>query len=141
MTIKQLSIFMENRPGSLVRILRTLAAGGISIIVSTLGDTEGFGIYRIICSDAEKAFRILREKGISATVANVYAIRLHEDKPGTAAKVMEDINAYGVNVKYMYSFVFGGHGIIVFRADNADKADEAVMLGKMDYLTEQDLSN
>lgn len=139
MTIKQLSIFVENRPGALVRILHMLADGGISIIVSTLGDTDGFGIYRVICTDAERAFRILREKGISATISNVYAIRLHEDKPGTAAKVMADITNAGVDVRYMYSFVFGGHGIIVFRADNTDKADEAIMLGKMDYLTEDDL--
>ena len=60
MTIKQLSIFMENRSGALLRVLEMLRDNGISIVVSTLGDTDGFGIYRVICNDTEKAFKLLR---------------------------------------------------------------------------------
>ena len=88
MTIKQLSIFMENRSGALLRILEMLRDNGISIVVSTLGDTDGFGIYRLICSDTEKAFRILRDKSISVTISNVYAIRLAGNRPGAAAEVV-----------------------------------------------------
>ena len=80
MTIKQLSIFMENRSGALLRILEMLRDNGISIVVSTLGDTDGFGIYRLICSDTEKAFRILRDKSLSVTISNVYAIRLADNR-------------------------------------------------------------
>ena len=76
MTIKQLSIFIENRSGALLQILEMLRDNDINIVVSTLGDTDGFGIYRVICSDTEKAFKILREKNISATISNVYAVRL-----------------------------------------------------------------
>ena len=75
MTIKQLSIFVENRSGALLSILEMLRDNGINIVVSTLGDTDGFGIYRLICDDTEKAFKMLRDKNISATISNVYAIR------------------------------------------------------------------
>ena len=139
MTIKQLSIFMENRSGALLRILEMLRDNGISIVVSTLGDTDGFGIYRLICSDTEKAFRILRDKSLSVTISNVYAIRLADNRPGAAAEVVEKITKAGFGIKYMYSFMFAGNGIVVFRADNTDKAEEVVMLEKFDYITEEEL--
>lgn len=139
MTIKQLSIFIENESGALLRVLKMLRDNGISIIVSTLGDTDGFGIYRIICNDAEKAFRVLREKNINATITNVYAIRLADNKVGAAADVVEKITSMGVGVKYMYSFLYDGKGIVVFRTDNNDKTEEAIMLKKLDYITEKDL--
>lgn len=141
MTIKQLSIFMENRSGSLLNILEMLRDNGVSIVVSTLGDTDGFGIYRLICSDTEKAFKVLHDKNISVTISNVYAIRLPENKPGAAADVVAKITKSGVGIKYMYSFMFGGHGIVVFRADNNDRAEEVVMLEKLDYITEAELKN
>lgn|SRR5574344_1296645 len=140
MTIKQLSIFIENQSGALLRVLKMLRDNGISIIVSTLGDTDGFGIYRIICNDAEKAFKVLREKHINATITNVYAIRLADNKVGAAAEVVEKMTEAGITVKYMYSFLYSGNGIVVLRTDNNDKAGEVIMLKKLEYLTEEDLA-
>ncbi len=140
MTIKQLSIFIENKSGTLLRVLEMLRDNNISIVVSTLGDTDGFGIYRVICSDTEKAFKVLRDKNINATITNVYAIRLADNKVGAAAEIVEKMTKAGVYVKYMYSFLYGGKGIIVFRTDNNDKADEVVMLNKLDYLSEEELA-
>lgn len=139
MTIKQLSIFIENKSGALLDVLKLLRDNGISIVVSTLSDTVEFGIYRIICDDTDKAFKILREKGINATLSNVHAIRLADNKVGAAADVMALITEAGVGVKYMYSFLLEGKGVLIFRADNNDKANEAIMLNKLDFLTESDL--
>ncbi len=141
MTLKQLSIFIENKSGALLRVLEMLRDNGISIIVSTLGDTDGFGIYRVICDDTEKAFKILREKNISATVSNVYAIRLADKKIGAAADIVALMTKEGVQIKYMYSFLFDGRGILVLRTDNHDKADEVIMLNKLDYLSEGDIAD
>ena len=141
MTIKQLSIFVENRSGALLHVLEMLRDNGINIVVSTLGDTDGFGIYRIICTDTEKAFKMLRDKNISATVSNVYAIRLANNQPGAAAEVVAKITNAGVGIKYMYSFMFAGNGIVVFRADNNDKAEEVIMLEKMEYISEKELGS
>ncbi len=140
MTIKQLSIFIENQSGALLKVLEMLRDNGISIIVSTLGDTDGFGIYRIICNDTEKAFKILRAQNISATISNVYAIRLADNKPGAAAELVHQITTAGISIKYMYSFLYGGKGIIVFRPDNNDKSEEVIMLQKLDYITEAELA-
>lgn len=139
MTIKQLSILIENRQGTLSRVLRTLADNHISIIVSTLADTDGFGIYRVICSDADRAFRALHEGGINVTLSNVFAVRLAEDTPGTAARVIDLFTTAGINIKYMYSFLLRDRGIVTLRLDQEDRAQEIVMLHKLDTVSEDEL--
>ncbi|MBQ9237035.1 MAG: amino acid-binding protein [Prevotella sp.] len=139
MTIKQISIFIENKSGALLNILKLLRDNGISIIISNISDTADFGIYRLICSDTEKAFAILRDKGINATIANVYAIRLADNKVGAAADVMTLITEAGVGIKYMFSFLLDGKGVLLFRADDEAKANEVIMLNKLDFLNESDL--
>lgn len=139
MTIKQLSIFIENKSGALLNVLKLLRDNGISIIISNISDTLDFGIYRLICDDTDKAFRILRDKGINATVSNVFAIRLADNKVGAAADAMTLITEAGVGIKYMFSFLLDGKGVLIFRADDENKATEAVMLNKLDFLSESDL--
>lgn len=139
MTIKQISIFIENKSGALLNVLKLLRDNGISIIISNVSDTSEFGIYRLICSDTEKAFTILRNKGINATISNVYAIRLADNKVGAAADVMTLITEAGVGIKYMFSFLLNGKGVLLFRADDENKANEVIMLNKLDFLNESDL--
>ncbi|MBR6190607.1 MAG: amino acid-binding protein [Prevotella sp.] len=139
MTVKQISIFMENKSGALLNVLKLLKDNGISIVISNISDTADFGIYRIICNDTEKAFKILREKNVNVTLSDVHAIRLKDNKVGAAADVMTLITEAGVGIKYMYSFMLDGKGVLTFRADNPEKANEVVMLNKLDFLTETDL--
>ena len=130
---------MENKSGALLNVLKLLRDNGISIVISNVSDTADFGIYRIICSDTEKAFKILREKNINVTLTDVHAIRLKDNNVGAAADVMALITEAGVGIKYMYSFLFDGKGVLIFRADNAEKANEVIMLNKLDFLSEADL--
>ena len=139
MTVKQISIFMENKSGALLNVLKLLKDNGISIVISNISDTADFGIYRIICNDTEKAFKILREKNVNVTLSDVHAIRLKDNNVGAAADVMTLITEAGVGIKYMYSFMLDGKGVLTFRADNPEKANEVVMLNKLDFLTETDL--
>lgn len=139
MTIKQISIFIENKSGALLSILKLLRDNGINIIISNISDTSDFGIYRLICSDTDKAFKILRDKGINVTITNVYAIRLADNKVGAAADVMTLITEGGVDIKYMFSFLLDGKGVLLFRADNEEKANEVIILNKLDFLTDEDL--
>ena len=133
MTVKQISIFMENKSGALLNVLKLLKDNGISIVISNISDTADFGIYRIICNDTEKAFKILREKNVNVTLSDVHAIRLKDNKVGAAADVMTLITEAGVGIKYMYSFMLDGKGVLTFRADNPEKANEVVMLNKLDF--------
>ena len=59
MTIKQLSIFIENKGGTLIRVLDLLSQAGIQIIASTVADTKDYGIYRVLCNEPAKAYLIM----------------------------------------------------------------------------------
>ena len=69
MTKKQLSIFIENKEGTLIKVLELLSKAGIQIIASTIADTKDYGIYRVICDKPEDAYLILKEAGINLEYA------------------------------------------------------------------------
>ena len=87
MTVHQLSVFIENKSGALVRVLRLLKQENIQLIASTIADTADFGIFRIICSEPEKACRVLKEAGVAVSLCEVFAVEL-DDRPGKAAEVI-----------------------------------------------------
>ena len=118
--MKQLSIFIENKRGTLLTVLNVLKEAGIQIIASTVADTQDFGIYRVICNQPEKACLVLKEQGITVTLTDVFTIEL-EDKPGEAARVMAIFAEAGINISYMYSFLVSGKGILVFRTSDTEK--------------------
>lgn len=125
MTVKQLSIFLENKYGSLVKVLQILKNENIQIIASTIADTDEYGIFRIICNDPVKANEKLKENSISVSLCDVFAISLI-DKPGMAANVIESLAAEGVSISYLYSFLYEGKGVLIFKTDNLDKAKEII---------------
>ncbi len=123
--MKQLSIFIENKRGTLLTVLNALKGAGIQIIASTISDTQDFGIYRIICDDPERAFTVLKEQGITATITDVFAIQL-EDKPGEAARVLALFAEADISIAYMYSFLLSGNGILVFRTSDTEKTKQVI---------------
>lgn len=123
--MKQLSIFIENKRGTLLTVLNVLKEAGIQIIASTISDTQDFGIYRIICDDPERAFIVLKEQGITATITDVFAIQL-EDKPGEAARVLALFAEADISISYMYSFLLSGKGILVFRSSDTEKTKQII---------------
>ena len=123
--MKQLSIFIENKRGTLLTVLNVLKGAGIQIIASTISDTQDFGIYRIICDDPERAFIVLKEQGITATLTDVFAIQL-EDKPGEAARGLALFAEADISIAYMYSFLLSGKGILVFRTSDTERTKQLI---------------
>lgn len=139
MTIHQLSIFIENKSGTLVKVLKVLKEEGIQLIASTIADTAEYGICRIICSEPVKAYEVLRNTGVAVSLCEVFAIEL-DDKPGCAADAIELFAREGISIAYLYSFLLGGKGVLVFRTDNPDKAREVITVNKLCVIPEKDLS-
>ena len=139
MTINQLSIFIENRSGTLIKVLEVLKQADIQIIASTIADTAEYGIYRLICSEPLRAFEELKKAGVAVAQSDVFAIEL-DNQPGRAADAIETFSKAGISITYMYSFLLRGKGILVFRTDNREKAREAIILNNMKFIAEQDLS-
>ncbi len=137
MTIKQLSIFIENKGGTLINVLNLLSKAGIQIIASTIADTKGFGIYRVLCNNPAQAYLILKEAGINVQLSDVFALSI-DDQPGRAAEAVKEISDSGVSILYLYSFLWKGKGVLVFRADQSEKAKETIMLNKLTFFTQDD---
>lgn len=142
MTVKQLSIFAENRPGRLSAITKLLADNGINIRAMSVADTKDFGILRLIVNDADKAVAALKAGNCAVTVANVLAIRI-PDVPGGLAAAMQVLYDNNVSVEYMYSaFVSekSAEAYLILRADSNEKAEEAFD-GKYKLLSQEELLN
>lgn len=140
MTVKQLSIFAENRPGRLSAITELLAKNNINIRAMSVADTKDFGILRLIVNDAEKAVKALRDGGCAVSVTNVLAIQL-PDRPGGLAEAMKVLYENNVSVEYMYSaFVSekSAEAYLILRADSNEAAEEAFE-GKYTLLTQEEL--
>lgn len=139
MTVHQLSVFVENKSGTLLKVLELLKEAEIQLIASTISDTVEYGIYRIICSDPQRAFQTLNNAGISANVSEVFAITL-DNYPGRAADAIKSFTDVGIGISYLYSFLLGGKGILVFRTDDAAKTRDMITKNNMSYLEDKDLN-
>lgn len=140
MTIHQLSVFVENKSGTLLQVLELFKVAGIQLIASTISDTVEYGIYRIICSEPERAFETLKNAGIAAKVSEVFAITL-DNTPGRAADAIRSFSDEGIGISYLYSFLLAGKGILVFKTDDSEKTRNVILSKKLSYIEEKDLNN
>ncbi|MCM1227922.1 MAG: ACT domain-containing protein [Clostridium sp.] len=104
MTIKQISIFVENKPGRLKEVTNILKDNSINIRALSIADTKDFGILRIIVNDPEKACAALKNAKCTVTITEVLAVGI-EDKPGGITTVMDTLYENKISVEYMYAFV------------------------------------
>jgi hypothetical protein len=127
MQLRQISIFLENKPGQLSQICRDLADAGISITTLSLADSSDFGIVRMIVDDHEKAQNVLTGKGHVVNVCTVVAVAV-PDTPGGMAGVTAVLDSVGVNIEYSYAFAFhaGEKAVLVFRFTDNAKAEAAL---------------
>lgn len=139
MTVHQLSIFVENRQGTLIKVLQLLKEANVQLIASTIADTVEYGIYRVICSEPERAFEILKAQGISVALSDVFAIEL-DNEVGRAADTLTLFSEEEISIAYMYSFLLNGKGILVFRTDNEEKTRKVIKEHQLKYIPEKDLS-
>ncbi len=139
MTINQLSIFLENKKGTLLQVFQLLKQANIQLIATTIADTVDYGILRILCDEPARAYQVLKDGGIAVALSDVFAIEL-DNKVGRAADTISIFAAEGISISYLYSFLIGGKGILIFRTDNAEKAREIIILNNMKFVAEKDLS-
>ena len=140
MKIHQISLFLENKPGHLNAICRTLADNAINIVTLSLADTQQFGIVRLIIEDWAKAQHVLEKAGYVVNVREVVAATV-PDHPGGMAETLDVISAAGVNIEYMYAFtaMHGESAVVIFRFDNPDTAIKALKEANRDVLSPVDL--
>lgn len=140
MTINQISIFLENKYGKLCEILGLLAEENIRIIAATVADTSEYGILRIIVSDPQKAFKVLKEKNVSANMTDVLAIT-SESRAGSFVNTLCQFTKGGISIEYMYCFSVKEKSILILRTNNREAAREVIRRQNLEYICENELAN
>ena len=127
MKVKQLSIFLENKPGALSRPVKLLAKSKLNILTLSIADTQQFGILRFVVRDWEKAKQVLEKDGFVVKVSDMVAIEV-TDEPGGLAAILMTLEKARVNLEYMYGFTLKseGKGVLAFRFDDPDRAIAAL---------------
>ena len=140
MSIKQLTIFVENKQGALVAITDTLANHNVNIRALSIADTEDFGILRLIVNDYDTARKILSDEGYLIKTTDVVGVKIG-DAPGKLSKALEVLDKAQINMEYLYAFMARTekHAYVVLRvADNA-AAEKVLESSGFHIITEADI--
>ncbi len=141
MSLKQLTVFVENKPGALVAITDTLAKEQVNIRALSIADTEEFGILRLIVSDVDAAMVALSREGVLLKTTDVVGVKIG-DQPGKLSKALAVLDKEGINMEYLYAFMSRTekHAYVVLRvADNA-AASAALEAAGFHMITDADVN-
>lgn len=138
MLIKQLSIFLENKSGRLNEVSAILGEAGINMSAFSVADTSEFGILRLIVSDHEKAFRVLKENNFSVNLTDVVCLNC-PNQPGALAAALKILSENEVAIEYLYAFSVGESANVVMKPDNLDKCISVLTQHRMELVRASDL--
>lgn len=138
MTIRQLSVFLENKTGHLNQVLSVLAKNDINVIALTVADTSDYGIMRAIVSNPEKALEVLRAEKFTVRVHDILSLEMGAD-PGSLSKILDYFTAANICIEYVYAFNYGSKSILIIRTDDCIKAKEIIIANGLKTITEEEL--
>ncbi len=142
MSIKQISVFMENKPGSLEEMTAVLADNNIDMRAISLAEAEDFGIARLIVDDVYDTTTVLKDAGFVNKLSDVIAIEI-PDTPGGLNKVLKTLSAAQVNLEYMYAFL-GGEGsskaYFIMKTAHIDRAESTLDLAGFHLVDQEHIS-
>ena len=122
---KQLSVFLENKPGVLAKMCRTLGDHEINIRGISISDTVDHAVVRLVVTDPRKAIHVLGEHGMFVVETDVLALDL-QDRPGKLAEAAAKLARIKVNIEYAYGSSDTTHGMVFVRVSDVKKAVEAL---------------
>ena len=127
MTVKQISVFVENKAGRLAELTDYLNQHGIDMRALSIAEAEDFGVVRMIVDDAYKTSCVLKEAGYVVSITPVLAVEI-PDEPGSLYKIMKILGDGGVNLEYPYAFLTRKQNTayIILRVENNEKAVEVL---------------
>lgn len=140
MSIQQVTVFVENKPGALVGITDTLAANTINIRALSIAETEDFGILRLIVNDNEAACKTLESEGYLFKMTDMVGVKIG-DAPGKLSKALAVLGEAEINVEYLYAFMTRTekHAYVVLRVQDNAKAEAALESAGFHLITDADV--
>lgn len=140
MKIKQVSVFLENKPGHLRAVTEELTKANLNLRAISLADSEDFGIVRMVVEDPDKAYSILRAANHAVQETEVIAVEV-PDEPGGLNNVLRTLEEYGVNIEYMYSVLErkSNKAVIILRVEGIDEVIRKLKNANVKLLTSADV--
>ncbi|OSS41951.1 Amino acid-binding ACT [Desulfurella amilsii] len=140
--IKQISVFVENKPGRLLDVVEVLGSNDIDIKAISLADSSDFGIVRLICEDPESAYKVIAKNDFTASLTEVLAIAI-SDKPGSLAKVLRALKESGINIEYMYGFSakMKDYAVMIMKVSNLEETIKCCISNNIRILSESDIKS
>lgn len=141
--MKQISVFVENKPGALYAMTGVLAQNRVDLRALNLAETKDFGIVRLIADDVYKATTVLKEAGYVHNITPVLGVAI-PDVPGGLNQVLQVLTDAKVNVEYMYAFLGGKQSTsayMVFRVENNEVATAALYARGIKTVDQEEISH
>ena len=139
MTVDQISVFVENKPGKLGEVTSVLSQNKVDIRALSLADTADFGILRCIVADTISAVEVLRNAGCIVSLTPVLAVEL-KDEPGSLNQVLDVLAKGDVNMEYLYAFVNkNAAAYVVIRVQDNDKAQKVLAEANIKVAGKEDI--
>ncbi len=139
MSVNQVSVFLENKPGTLNKLTEVLATNKINIRALSLAETSEFGIVRMIVNDVFEATNVLKENNFVATLTPVLAYAI-KDEAGYLNNLLQHFSAADVNIEYMYAFAGKENAYMIFRVNDTKKAESLLKSKGLKSLTQEEIS-
>ena len=139
-TIKQISLFAENKPGRLAKIAESLMKAKVNIRAFTIAEAGDFGVIRMVVDDPDKAYKNLQGQGFAVSETEVIAVEM-QDVPGGLFEIASTLGKGGVNIDYAYAFVTRSDlALLILRVDDNAKAIKVLKAAKIPLVGEAEIS-
>ncbi len=138
--IRQISVFVENRPGRLLEVVDLLGKHNINIKALSLADSSDFGIVRLVVKGVDEAIKVLKENGFTVSETPIIACMI-DDKPGSLASILRTLAENQINIEYMYGFAspVEGKAVMVFKFSETEKAQEILKEHNIKMLSQEEI--
>jgi len=140
MAIKQLTVFVENKQGTLVSVTEALSKQNINLRAMSIAETQEFGILRLIVNDEEAAEKILLKEGHLIKITDVVGIKIG-DEPGSLSAALKVLDAHNINMEYLYAFMSRTekHAYVVIRVEDNAAAEAVLAEAGFKLITQADV--
>ena len=140
MAIKQLTVFVQNKKGTVVSVTDILSKNNINLRALSIAETQDFGILRLIVNDENTAEAVLAEQGYVIKVIDVVGVKIG-DEPGKLTEALAVLDKADINVEYMYAFMARTekHAYVVLRVEENDAAETALKHAGFSLVSEADV--
>ena len=141
MAIKQLTVFVENKKGTVASVTDILSKNDINLRALSIAETQDLGILRLIVNDEATAEKVLLENGYLMKVIDVVGVKI-SDEPGKLTEVLGVLDKANINLEYLYAFMARTekHAYVVLRVEDNEIAESVLKNAGIKLISEADIN-